>query len=203
MLQTNTVNKNTLELLNKICCNQHFNDFFLVGGTALALQFGHRVSVDLDFFSIKSFNQERLKEILIKEFDAHIFAIDNNAIRGSINTVKFDFIAHQYPLLKPILEENEFRLSSIEDISAMKLNAVRNRGTKKDFVDIYFLLQKFTLEELLKMVNLKYPNHVDILTLKSLIYFDDANIQPNCEMLIDVSWEDVKSKIEKETIKFL
>ncbi len=203
MLQTDTVNKYTLELLEKICCNQQFNDFFLVGGTALALQFGHRVSVDLDFFSLTSFNQKKLKEVLIDEFDAQIFAIDRNAISGTIDEVKFDFIAHQYPLLKPVLIARSLRLSSLEDIAAMKLNAVRNRGTKKDFVDIYFLLQKFNLDKLLQLVNLKYPNHVDILTLKSLVYFDDAENQPDCNMLVDVSWEEVKQKIEKETIKFL
>lgn len=203
MLQTNTVNKHTLELLKKICCHQQFNDFFLVGGTALALQIGHRISIDLDFFSLSSFDENKLKDVLIKEFDAQIFAIDNNAIIGTINNVKFDFIAHQYPLLKSVFEVEKTRLSSIEDIAAMKLNAVRNRGTKKDFIDIYFLLQKFNLEELLKLVNSKYPNHVDILTLKSLTYFEDAENQPDCEMIIDVDWEEVKQKIEKETIKFL
>jgi len=203
MLQTNTVNKYTLELLKEICCHQQFNDFFLVGGTALSLQIGHRISIDLDFFTLVDFDENRLKDILIKEFDAQIFAIDNNAISGTINNVKFDFIAHQYSLLKPILKIEETRLSSLEDIAAMKLNAVRNRGKKKDFVDIYFLLQKFNLEELIDMVNSKYPNHVDILTLKSLVYFEDAENQPDCEMLIDVDWNNVKQKIEKETIKFL
>ena len=203
MLQTDSVNKYTLELLNKICCDQQFNDFFLVGGTALALQIGHRISIDLDFFTLSSFDKDQLKNVLIKEFDAQFFAIDENAISGIINHVKFDFITHQYPLIKPVLEIENTRLASLEDIAAMKLNAVRNRGTKKDFVDIYFLLQKFTLEQLLKMVNLKYPNHIDILTLKSLVYFDDAENQPECEMLIDVDWNEVKQKIEKETFKFL
>jgi predicted nucleotidyltransferase component of viral defense system len=203
MLQTATVNKHTLELLKKVCCHQQFNNFFLVGGTALSLQIGHRISIDLDFFTLTDFDENKLKDILIKEFDAQIFSIDNNAITGLIDRVKFDFIAHQYPLLEPILEIEKTRLSSLEDIAAMKLNAVRNRGTKKDFVDIYFLLQKFNLEELLEMVNSKYPNHVDILTLKSLVYFDDAENQPDCEMLIDIDWKKVKQKIEKETIKFL
>jgi len=169
----------------------------------LSLQIGHRISIDLDFFTLTDFDENKLKDILIKEFDAQIFSIDNNAITGLIDRVKFDFIAHQYPLLESILEIEKTRLSSLEDIAAMKLNAVRNRGTKKDFVDIYFLLQKFNLEELLEMVNSKYPNHVDILTLKSLVYFDDAENQPDCEMLIDIDWKKVKQKIEKETIKFL
>ena len=165
MLQTNTVSKHTLEILKKICCHQQFNDLFLVGDTALALQIGHRISIDLDFFTLSSFDENELKNVLINQFDAQIFAIDNNAISGTINNVKFDFIAHQYPLIKPVLEKENTRLSSLEDIAAMKLNAVRNRGTKKDFIDIYFLLQKFNLEALLELVNLKYPNHIDTLDL--------------------------------------
>ena len=203
MLQTNTVNNNTLELLKKICCHQQFKDFFLVGGTAMALHTGHRISIDLDFFTLTDFDEQEVKNCLIREFDAKIFATDNNSISGTIDTIKFDFIAHQYPLLKPILSIGGVRISDMEDIAAMKLNAVRNRGTKKDFIDIYFLLQKFNLEVLLKLVNSKYPNHVDVLTLKSLVYFDDAENQPSCKMLVDVSWEEVKQKIKTETMRFL
>ncbi len=203
MLQTNTVNKHTLELLKQICTHQSFNDFFLVGGTALALQIGHRVSVDLDFFSTNDFDQIKLKEVLINEFDAQIIGLENNSITGVINGVMFDFITHQYKILKPIIFEEGIRISSIEDIAAMKMNAVRNRGSKKDFFDIYFLLQKFKLSSLLEFVNSKYPNHLDILTLKSLVYFEDAENQPNCELITDVAWTEVKRKIEKETIKFL
>jgi len=85
----------------------------------------------------------------------------------------------------------------------MKVNAVRNRGSKKDFVDIYFLLQRNSLSDLLKLANSKYPNHLDVLILKSLVYFEDADIQPDCDMLIDVKWEKVKETIEKEVFKLL
>ena len=92
MLHTDTVNQHTLELLKKICSHTDFNDFFLVGGTALSLQMGHRISIDLDFFSEKPIQLNQLKEILIKDFNAQITGVDKNAVIGNINGVKFDFI---------------------------------------------------------------------------------------------------------------
>jgi len=192
-----------LELLKKISNHSSFNDFFLVGGTALALQIGHRISVDLDFFSENKFNQVGLSEILIKDFDINISNIADNTIIGSINNVKVDFLAHQYPSLEKKKIEGSIKLASLKDIAAMKINAVRNRGTKKDFVDIYFLLQEYSLKELLEFTNKKYPNHTDILTLKSLIYFEDADTQPDCDMLIDVAWEEIKKEIIKKVLPFL
>lgn len=203
MLQTNTVNQHTLELLNELCLHPKLNDFFLVGGTALALQIGHRISVDLDFFNQQPFNQNELTTILEQEFNMEAFQLSTNSITGVINNIKVDFISHQYQFLSAIKHYDKIRLAAIEDIAAMKLNAIKNRGTKKDFVDLYFLMKQFTLEEMLIFANKKYPNHSDILTLKSLIYFDDAEIQPDCEMLIDVSWQEVKKTIEEQTIKFL
>ena len=203
MLQTNTVDKRTLELLENFCEHKNFNDFYLVGGTALALQIGHRKSIDLDFFSKNPFHQDSLKQILINEFNAQILGLAENAITGVIDSIKFDFITHQYQPLKPLNMFDNIRLSSLEDIAAMKLNAVRNRGSKKDFVDIYFLLEKFSLSQLLKMVNEKYPNHVDILTLKSLVYFEDADKQPNCDMIIHKPWNEIKEKLQQEVLQFL
>jgi len=203
MLRTDTVNKQTLELLNSFCTHPKLNDFFLVGGTALALQLGHRISVDLDFFSEKPINTDELIGVLEKDYQAEIFQLTDNAIVGNINGVKIDFIAHQYPLLNNLKMENQIRLASIEDITAMKLNAIKNRGSKKDFVDLYFLLKQFSLTEMLSLANKKYPNNVDVLTLKSLVYFDEAELQPDCEMLIPISWDEVKKEIEKRTLELL
>lgn len=203
MLQTNTVNQYTLELLNKLSSHTKLNDFFLVGGTALALQIGHRISIDLDFFSINSFKEDELTVFLEQEFDMEIFQVSKNSITGKIKDIKVDFISHQYPLLSSILSYNSIKLAALEDISAMKLNAIKNRGTKKDFVDLYFLLKQFTLEEMLNFANKKYPNHSDMLTVKSLVYFDDADLQPDCEMLVNVSWDEVKNTISQHTLKFL
>ncbi len=203
MLRTDTVSKQTLELLNSFCTHPKLTDFFLVGGTALALQLGHRISIDLDFFSVKPLKTNELIGVLEKEYNAEIFQLTDNAIVGKVKGVKIDFIAHQYPLLNELKMENDIRLSSLEDIAAMKLNAIKNRGSKKDFVDLYFLLQQFSLTEMLSLVNKKYSNNVDVLTLKSLVYFDDAELQPDCEMRIAVTWDEVKKEIEKRTLEIL
>lgn len=203
MLRTDTVSKQTLELLNSFCTHPKLTDFFLVGGIALALQLGHRISIDLDFFSVKPLKTDELVGILEKEYNAEIFQLTDNAIVGKVKDVKIDFIAHQYPLLNELKMENDIRLSSLEDIAAMKLNAIKNRGSKKDFVDLYFLLKHFSLTEMLSLVNEKYSNNVDVLTLKSLVYFDDAELQPDCEMRIAVTWDEVKKEIEKRTLELL
>lgn len=203
MLRTGTVSKQTLELLNSFCTHPKLTDFFLVGGTALALQLGHRISIDLDFFSVKPLKTDELIGILEEEYNAEIFQLTDNAIVGKVKDVKIDFIAHQYPLLNELKMENDIRLSSLDDIAAMKLNAIKNRGSKKDFIDLYFLLKQFTLTEMLSLVNKKYPNNVDVLTLKSLVYFDDAELQPDCEMLIAVTWDEIKKEIEKKTLEIL
>lgn len=203
MLRTDTVSKQTLELLNSFCTHPKLTDFFLVGGTALALQLGHRISIDLDFFSVKPLKTNELIGILEKEYNAEIFQLTHNAIVGKVKGVKIDFIAHQYPLLNELKMENDIRLSSLEDIAAMKLNAIKNRGSKKDFVDLYFLLKQFSLTEMLSLVNKKYANNVDVLTLKSLVYFDDAELQPDCEMRIAVTWDEVKKEIERRTLEIL
>lgn len=203
MLRTNTVSKQTLELLDSFCKHPKLSDFFLVGGTALALQLGHRISVDLDFFSMHPLKTNELIGVLEDEYQAEIFQLTDNAIVGKVKDIKIDFIAHQYPLLKELRTENHIRLSSLEDIAAMKLNAIKNRGSKKDFVDLYFLLKQFSLTEMLSLVNKKYKNNVDVLVLKSLVYFDDAEIQPDCEMLIAVTWDEVKKEIEKKTLELL
>lgn len=203
MLRTDTVSKQTLELLNSFCTHPKLTDFFLVGGTALALQLGHRISIDLDFFSVKLLKTNELIGILEEEYNAEIFQLIDNAIVGKVKGVKIDFIAHQYPLLNELKMENDIRLSSLEDIAAMKLNAIKNRGSKKDFVDLYFLLKQFSLTEMLSLVNKKYSNNVDVLTLKNLVYFDDAELQPDCEMRIAVTWDEVKNEIEKRTLELL
>ena len=197
MLFRNTVSEYALELLKRINYHKAFDDFFLVGGTSLALQIGHRISVDLDFFSSQSFDENKLAEILIKDFNASITNLNNNTVSGTIDTVKFDFISHQYKLLQPVNEIEEIRFSSVDDIAAMKINAINNRGTKKDFVDMFFLIQSKPLSQILDLASKKYPNYNRFLALKSLIYFEDANNQPDCNILSDTSWEEIKSSIRK------
>lgn len=201
MLQTQTTSTELLELLTKLMLDDFFRNFILVGGTSLALQIGHRNSVDIDLFGQQEidriFFEARLKKYGITE----ISQSTKNILISSINNIKVDFVNYNYPLLKPYKTIDNVRLASLEDIAAMKLNAIMGRGSKKDFIDLYFLLQKFSMKEILDFYTDKYTDGSKFLVLKSLVYFTDADGQPQPKMYLDFNWEICKQKIIEEVIK--
>lgn len=196
MLQTKTVHPSTLELLIKLQSLPLFSQLRLVGGTALALQLGHRLSVDLDFFGSMSaglqdilavFHEQRLSvNTLHNTAKIHVFTINN---------IKVDFVDYPYPWLEDAIIEKGIVLAGMKDIAAMKLSAITNRGTKKDFIDMYFLLQHFTLQEMLGFYTKRFNDGCIFPVIKSLSYFDDAEEEPMPKMLISTTWEDVKIKL--------
>jgi hypothetical protein len=171
--------------------------FYLSGGTALSLQLGHRESEDLDFFSSKQFSPQRLEQQL-KEYGS---LAETELARGTLNTflngVKLQFLEYPYPLIKPLIQWRGINLSSVLDIGCTKLQTVGMRGSRKDFIDIYFLLEKYSLQELLETTREKYveSDYSETHILKSLIYFIEAENQPMSRMHKDVSWEEVKTAI--------
>jgi len=195
MLFYETIYPQTLGLLKKLQKEDRFSDLRLVGGTSLALQIGHRISVDLDLFGeLKgdtiSLNKKltalgQTKSIQQTE-NIHIYSIDN---------IKVDIVNYPYPWLKPALNIDGITLATIEDIAAMKLAAITGRGSKKDFIDIYFILQKYALHEILKFYEEKYIDGSSFQVLRSLAYFDDAEEEPMPKMLINISWQEVKKTI--------
>ncbi len=166
----------TFSLLEKICANSFFDSFNLVGGTALALQIGHRLSIDLDFFSSAPFNTAQLIEHLVQNYDFNLSSVYENTVLGFIGQVKVDFITHAYPPIdEPLLEEG-VRLATTLDISAMKLNAIVNSGQRlKDFIDVYYLLACHSLKDMLEAYSKKYSHSNPIVALKALTYFDDID----------------------------
>ncbi len=201
MLHYSTVTAETLELLNKLQSIPDFNNLYLVGGTSLALQLGHRQSVDLDLFGqmdcddytlIKHLNQFK-KVVTIKNSE--------NIKIFLINDVKVDFVKYPYSWLVNPLEENNLKLAQKDDIVAMKLAAVTGRGAKKDFIDLYYLLKEYTLEDMLSLYKKKYPDGMDYLVLKSLLYFEDAEQEAMPKMFADITWEDVKMKLRSTVSK--
>lgn len=109
-----------------------------------------------------------------------------------INGIKVDMVNYPYPWLDLPIEENRVRLASLNDIAAMKIAAIVNRGTKKDFIDLYTLLQSFSLDNILDMYSRKYSDGSLFIVMKNLIYFDDAETDPMPNVLNDATWEDVK-----------
>ena len=199
MLQTFTVRPATLVLLKKLQSIEDFESLRLVGGTALALHLGHRDSIDLDLFGKHHLTHEQILQVL----ENNDFNVVENYTTQSIfactcNDIKVDIVNFNIEWLKPQIIENGIKLAALEDIAAMKLKAIAGRGSKKDFVDIYFLLQHFSLNQMLKMFHQKYPNVATLLVVKSLAYFADADVEPMPNMYIPIQWEAVQETIKKK-----
>ena len=174
----------------------------LVGGTSLALQYGHRNSVDLDFFG--SLNDDLIAFRGCLESLGHVNVYkETKSIRiYDLDGVKIDFVDYsRYPWLSDAIEEDGLRLASPKDIAAMKINAIEGRGSRKDFVDIYYLLQHYSLNEILGFYQKKYPEHSMFRALMSLTYFDDAEKQVMPKMYSTESWDEMKDFIIKEVAK--
>ena len=169
----------------------------LVGGTALALQIGHRTSVDLDFFGSINTDPDELRDILREVGRVEIASKSKNINIFWINGIKVDMVNYPYPWLDLPIEESGIRLASIKDIAAMKVAAIVNRGTKKDFIDFYTLLRSFTVEDILDMYSRKYSDGSLFIVLKSLTYFDDAETDPMPDVLTGITWESVKDNLMK------
>ena len=195
MLYYKTVAAETLELLKTIQKVPAFNSLRLVGGTALALQTGHRKSIDLDFFGPFNFEHEDLIKILKKIGSVEPISLSKNIMIFIVNSIKVDFVNYEYQWLKPPIIENSLCLAAPEDIAAMKLEAVSGRGSKKDFTDIYFLLKKFTLLEMVKLYKMKYEVESEFMVLRSLAWFTDAENDEMPDMIKDISWNTVKEEI--------
>ena len=198
MLQLSTIDTSTLELLKKLMCFDEFVNMRLVGGTALALQLGHRKSIDLDFFGDVDFHSIYTAKTFADFGKVNILKSSKNINIFSIDDVKVDFVNYSYPWLGNELVIDGIRLAGLEDIAAMKLAAVTGRGSKKDFIDIYFLLQKYRLKEMLELYNRKYFDGSEYMVLKSLTYFADAEKESNIEMIQKTEWEVIKKYILSE-----
>ena len=174
----------------------------LVGGTALALQYGHRQSIDLDFFGTLAVEQDDIIEMFSSMGSFTIHNRTKRILQGALRGIKVDVIDYsQYPWVDAPVVEDGITLASPRDIAAMKINAIEGRGTRKDFVDIYFLLQHYSLSQMLDFYAQKYPNHSFFRALLSLTYFDDAEQQAMPKMLTIVNWEEIKHTITKEVSK--
>lgn len=192
MLHYETITPETHSLLEKLSDLPVLKDARLVEGTALALQLGHRTSTDLDFFGRINADSEKLRDILREIGSVEIASVSKNINIFWINGIKVDMVNYPYPWLDLPIEENRVRLASLNDIAAMKIAAIVNRGTKKDFIDLYTLLQSFSLDNILDMYSRKYSDGSLFIVMKNLIYFDDAETDPMPNVLNDTTWEDVK-----------
>jgi len=198
MLHEGSVPKKLLDLLKKLENEAVFNDFFLVGGTALALQIGHRLSVDIDLFSQ---NKLRIQEIAVylKQHHAGKYQLlnsQNMIYQVVIEGIKVDFVHHPFELVEPVFHNKQISYLGKKDIAAMKLHVIETSGDRaKDFVDIYFLLKEISLEEMFKYYQKKYSTDNIFNAKRSLGFFDDVS---------EESWDEVQfidQKVEASVIK--
>lgn len=195
MLHFETVDSSTLELINKIMAEPLFSPLRLVGGTAMALQTGHRKSIDLDLFGELFLDESVLTET-VSSMGSIAWLNKLKSIKSLlINGIKVDFVNYSYPWLTEPVNEKNIRLAGKKDIAAMKLAAITGRGAKKDFVDLYFLLKEYSLRDMIQFYEAKYSDGSVFMVLKSLVYFDDAENEIMPEMMESVSWEEIKETI--------
>jgi hypothetical protein len=200
MLHKKTVEPDTLELLKELMQFPTLDKFILVGGTALALQIGHRISVDLDFFTKQNFDSRELGELLGKTFGMTVDRLKNNTLAGQIKGVKIDFLTHDYRDVNPVLSLDNIRFASTKDIAAMKLNAIVGNGTRlKDFVDIAYLSSSMCLREMIESYEKKYSTSNPMMPLKALAYHKDINLEEPIILLEEekINWPSVEKRIYK------
>jgi Nucleotidyl transferase AbiEii toxin, Type IV TA system len=205
MLQKKAIERGTLDLIINLQKQDYLKDFYLVGGTGLALIYDHRKSIDIDLFCNKDFDTYRIIDRLSSDFNFTLLFSEKNTIRGSINSVSVDLIAHKYPYIQPQLQVGGISMLSIADIAAMKLNAIASSGQRiKDFVDIYYLLKEYSFSDLILFYTQKYNQHNPVNLLKGLVYFDDVDIAEWPVLLRDdnLSWSNIKNLITLETLKY-
>jgi len=201
MLHFETIEPKTLGLLKEIQTNSHFAGARLVGGTALALQIGHRKSIDLDFFGHMTCRAYELEQCLSQFGITQLLTRSKLIETYKVNGIKVDFVEYTYPWLKDVLEYDNLKLALVEDIAAMKLAAITNRGTKKDFVDLFFLLDYFSIDQMFELYTRKYSDALVLPVLKSLTWFEDADDEPMPIMLKPCDWNNVKKTIIKAVSK--
>ena len=195
--------KKNIEILS---LQDFIRSFYLAGGTACAVHLGHRISNDLDFFSKKDFLHFEIQNSLRSRGHFLIDYSDSQTLIGRFNKTKISFFHYNYPLIGETYNFLNLNISSLEDIGCMKIDAISSRGSKRDFVDLYFILKKFdlSLKEFFKYFEEKYgkENYNIYHVLKSLVYFEDAEREPELNMLEQFSWENVKSFFIEQIKRF-
>jgi len=186
---------------------EELNQFCLVGGTALSLKYGHRLSIDLDLFSAEDFEREPIIESLQNKFGNGFVYRGDFAKWGifcQIEKIKVDIVYYPHALIQPIETNSGIRLYHDKDLIAMKIQAILGRGVKKDFWDIAELMDHYSLEEMMTCHKAKFPNQMLGISIPyALTYFADADNSNDPETIKPITWKQVKAKISKCVSTFL
>lgn len=200
---TKTISPTTRQDLASLTRLNQIKNFYLAGGTATALYLGHRFSFDLDFFTNKRFQTKLLLKEVRKLGSFQEELVNKETILGKLGKTKISFFFYPYPLIQKTMLFKKVKIASLPDIGAMKLDAISDRGVKRDFIDLFFILQKYSLENCFQFYDQKYHLLETNLfhLIKSLAYFSDAEKEAMPQMIKKVSWPKIKSFFEKETVR--
>lgn len=193
--------KANLEILTKEAV---LKNFYLAGGTGAALQLKHCVSLDLDFFTNKDIDTKTLIQKIKTQGKFSIERETENTLIGIFNCSRVSFLRYDYPLLFDLRQIKGIKIADLRDIGCMKIDAVSSRGTKRDFVDLFFICREaISLKNLLSLFKKKYKsvNYNMLHILKSLAYFENAENNPMPRMILPTSWQEVKSFFKEEIRK--
>jgi len=184
-------------LLERLLAQAALEDFALGGGTSLALRFGHRMSVDLDFFTEREFSPEDMLGDPALD-GATVINRAANSLILDVGGVKLDLLRHAYRKLEPTERIDGVPLVSLPDMAAMKLNAIANRGSKKDFYDLSEILGHFTIRQMIDFFTLKYPATDPFAVIRSLAWFEDGEMEPDPVPLRGQDWGSGKKRVLAE-----
>ncbi len=193
----------TVNLIQQLQAVPELKDFNLVGGTALALQLGHRNSIDIDLFTKNEFEAAYIIDLLSPQYSIAATLARKGTLLAVVNSIKTDFIRHNYPLLKPPVTEEGITFLSKEDIAAMKFHAIIQSGKRlKDFIDIYFLLEHFSMTQMVGFFSEKYTYSNPMIAMKAVNFFDDIdeNIDPP-KLLHPLPIKKIIARIQESTLK--
>lgn len=203
-LFVNTLPGKTKKLSKRLQEVDFLKPFYLSGGTALALQLGHRESENLDFFSQKIFDPQKFQQNLLTIGELSGVEMSEGMLNYFFQEAQLQFLHYPYKLLEATVDWRGLALSSVVDIACTKLVIISTRGSKKDFVDLFFILKEYSLDELFRNVARKYKeiNHNQTHILKSLVYFKEAESQPMPRMHKEVIWDEVKAEVISQARAF-
>lgn len=197
---TNGISPSTQRCLETLSKTSLATNYYLAGGTVVALYLGHRISYDLDFFSNSPLEPLQIAQELGKLGKLQTDQNDPGTFLGMLDDVKISFFRYLYPMVEPEKSYDGVRIASLMDTGCMKLEAISSRGIMRDFVDMYLISQKLGLENVLAAARIKFAktNYSETHFLRSLTYFEDADTANPPNMLIDWNWEDIKRYFEIE-----
>jgi hypothetical protein len=202
VLKATTISKKVINVLLEL--SPETKEFYLAGGTALALYYQHRSSFDLDFFTDKSFDNIQLsKKLSLKGFELENIRLSNGTLEFQLRNVKVSFFEYPYKVLDNFNYYNSVQIASVMDISAMKLAAIASRAEKKDYYDLVEILTRNKFKTIIEAFQRKFGKHIDLYHIvKALCYFEDVENSPE-PLNAKLSWQEIKDYLSKNCGNFL